>query len=287
MKIIFSRKGFDSSEKYGQVASPIFSDGSMVSLPIPSDEAGSIPYGEISTAIDIDTLGPLVTDLTRFRQPRYRRNATSKAHLDPDLDSDALPRRHGWLPIFGQSEAAQSHLANQEVTKGDLFLFYGWFREVELLKEGYTFIPGAPDRHVIFGWLQIGAVCDAGPRGKATAPEWAQYHAHYANEWKNNKVYIASEKLDGIGLHKSVAGGGVFRKFSNKRCLTAPGQTLRSVWLLPNCFSPLSFTYHGDKKRWSSREEGNHLQTVSKGQEFVIDTAKCPEVIPWVRNLFA
>lgn len=34
MKIIMSRKGFDSG--YGGVASPIFSDRSMVSLPIPA-----------------------------------------------------------------------------------------------------------------------------------------------------------------------------------------------------------------------------------------------------------
>ena len=67
MKIILSRKGFDSSEKYGQVASPIFPDGSMVSMPIPSSSMGSIPYGKISTALDLNTLGSLAADITLSR----------------------------------------------------------------------------------------------------------------------------------------------------------------------------------------------------------------------------
>ena len=36
MKVILSRKGFDSSN--GGIVSPIFEDGTMVSFPIPSDD---------------------------------------------------------------------------------------------------------------------------------------------------------------------------------------------------------------------------------------------------------
>ena len=36
MKIILSRKGFDSAN--GGIVSPIFEDGTMVSFPIPSDD---------------------------------------------------------------------------------------------------------------------------------------------------------------------------------------------------------------------------------------------------------
>ena len=36
MKIILSRKGFDSSN--GGIVSPIMEDGTLVSLPIPSDD---------------------------------------------------------------------------------------------------------------------------------------------------------------------------------------------------------------------------------------------------------
>jgi hypothetical protein len=45
MKIILSRKGFDSSS--GGVPSPIFSDGDMLSLPIP-DRASTVKYDEIA-----------------------------------------------------------------------------------------------------------------------------------------------------------------------------------------------------------------------------------------------
>lgn len=49
------------------------------------------------------------------------------AHLDPDMDRDAISREPGWQPLFGQVDAARSHLINQGVQKGDLFLMFGWF----------------------------------------------------------------------------------------------------------------------------------------------------------------
>ena len=48
MKIILSRKGFDSAN--GGIVSPIFEDGTMVSFPIPSDDEDtydSLYYNEI------------------------------------------------------------------------------------------------------------------------------------------------------------------------------------------------------------------------------------------------
>jgi hypothetical protein len=43
MKLILSRKGFDSST--GGIPSPIFPDGRMVSLPIP-DKSSTLTFGE-------------------------------------------------------------------------------------------------------------------------------------------------------------------------------------------------------------------------------------------------
>ena len=62
-------------------------------------------------------------------------------HLDPDLVPGTLPRPPDWLPAFGQDSAAASHLRNQGVSRGDLFLFFGWFRhteEVEGQKNAFT-----------------------------------------------------------------------------------------------------------------------------------------------------
>jgi Nucleotide modification associated domain 3 len=48
------------------------------------------------------------------------------AHLDPDLCRESLAQRpEGWRPAFGQSGASASHLNNQCVDKGDLFIFFG------------------------------------------------------------------------------------------------------------------------------------------------------------------
>lgn len=62
MSIVLSREGFDSS--MGGVASPIFPDGSMLSLPIP-DPAGPVALGELRPR-GVD-LVQVVDDLTRRR----------------------------------------------------------------------------------------------------------------------------------------------------------------------------------------------------------------------------
>jgi len=130
MKLIFSRKGFDSSA--GGVPSPIFPDGRMVSLPIP-DERSKVSYADIS--YNGASLGPLVAQLTGGRIPAH-----SRAHIDPDLAQDSLPRLAGWRPIFGQTGPAQGHLRNNGVGLGDLFYSSGSFG---VLKSGMGSIHGS------------------------------------------------------------------------------------------------------------------------------------------------
>jgi hypothetical protein len=45
MKVILSRKGFDSS--YGGFASPILPDGRIISLPIPSSDKEALRYSDL------------------------------------------------------------------------------------------------------------------------------------------------------------------------------------------------------------------------------------------------
>ena len=149
MKIVFSRKGFDSAS--GGVPSPIFPDGTALSLPI--------PYLRSPTRFrDIrwrgKSVGPIVESLTNRRV-----RGGDRCHLDPDLEADALKRSHGWRQAFGQVEAAQRHLENQGVGPGDLFLFFGWFRAVEPGNGGtWYYDRTAPHVHRLFGWLQISEV---------------------------------------------------------------------------------------------------------------------------------
>src|SRR3954463_16825266 len=97
MKLILSRKGFDSTPAYGACASPILPDGRMVSLPIPH-ESGTLTFGALRhQGLDV---GQIVSDLTGTRV-----NRTEPAHLDPDLDHTARDRRRGWRAAFGQDGA--------------------------------------------------------------------------------------------------------------------------------------------------------------------------------------
>ena len=116
MKIILSRKGFDSGS--GGVPSPIFPDGAMMSLPIP-DKSSGIAYEDVAGNYWV-SMGEAVSQLAGFPQAH-------RAHLDPDLVANSLPRKKGWRPIFGQVDAAEGHLRLQGVGESDIFLFFGLY----------------------------------------------------------------------------------------------------------------------------------------------------------------
>src|SRR5882672_3061274 len=146
MKVILSRKGFDSSS--GECPSPIFEDRSFLSLPIPEKHSG-VHFADIDGP---HRIGQLVEDLS----PQVK--ASDGVHLDPDLRMNSRPRNRGWRPMFGQADAAQRHLHKQGIACGDIFLFFGWFRRVEQLDGRYRYQAGAPDLHMLFGWLQVGEI---------------------------------------------------------------------------------------------------------------------------------
>ncbi|MCP1677054.1 hypothetical protein J2T57_004228 [Natronocella acetinitrilica] len=279
MKLILSRKGFDSTA--GGTASPIFPDGRMVSLPIP-DNRSTIRYGDIHC--QGEPLGSLVTQLTRGKI-----HADHRAHLDPDLMETSLARLPGWRPLFGQAGAAQSHLRNQGVGAGDVFLFFGLFRPVRRREDGWAWVPNAPSRHVIWGWMQIAEVLplDGGaPKGYA----WAQYHPHF--QWEsgaNNVVYVASPTLTLHGEDAGLPGAGTFKRFCPRLQLTSPAARGTTPWLLPDWFYPVPgrtpLSYHGKAERWERQGGTTRLDVVKRGQEFVLHIDDYPEAIPWLRNL--
>ncbi len=280
MKLILSRKGFDSSA--GGVPSPILPDGRIVSLPIP-DKQSPISYSEIK--FDGTSIAELVFQLTKGRIPSYYR-----AHLDPDLVAGSLPRLPGWRPIFGQTSAAQGHLRNNAVGPGDLFLFFGLFRHVRVMRGSYTWENGARPCHLIWGWLQIGEVLELGvslPKGC----EWATYHPHFHRGGDlNNVVYVASQylNLDCIGSQK-IPGAGAFPCFSSSLELTAPTAQSPSIWDVPAWFHPTGrqtpLTYHTDLGRWRMIGSRTELRTAARGQEFILDCDDYPEAMPWVSTL--
>lgn len=283
MKIILSRKGFDAAN--GRFPSPIFPDGALASLPIPETHpAGQKvirPYQAIQVG-DVN-MGKLVADLTRQQvQP------STPAHLDPDLNARSVPRSSGWKPLFGQAGAAEAHLQRMGIGEGDLFLFYGWFRQTAFTHSIYHYVPGAPDWHVLFGWLQIERRIPVNTL--ATIPLWAADHPHCQRRtpYKLDSLYISRDKLDLPGVSR--AGAGLFTHFIPLLRLTDPHSPRRSLWRLPAWFYPdgrqSTLSYHGRRDSWQPVDGYVQLQTVGRGQEFVLDCDDYPEAIGWLQTIF-
>ena len=282
MKLILSRKGFDSTKANGGCPSPILNDR-LCSLPIP-DPGAPTTYAQISP-FNGSSIAQIVEDLTRDRFKR-----SNGAHLDPDLCRDAITRAAGWRPIFGQAGAAQSHLTNQKIGRGDLFLFFGCFRSAERFGGAFRFVRSEPKLHVIFGWLEVGCVARA-TSGLAAEKPWAAGHPHLAPrpiEYKNNTLYFASDGLSSIGIDAS--GAGTFDRIRPELILTQTDSYINcSTWRLPRWFDPGErppLSYHGNPTRWTNCETSVRLQSVGRGQEFVLDVDRYPKARAWLRSIF-
>lgn len=285
MRLIFSRKGFDS--QYGGVASPILPNGQMISLPIPSSDQHQIGM----LGIDGIDLGTLVGDLTNNRI-----DAQTTVHIDPDLHGPMLTRAMGWRPSFGQIASAQGHLQKQGVGPGDLFLFFGWFRKIERINGSWSYMFGSPDMHILFGWLQVGEVLSVTGRVQDVVRcyPWLREHPHIAAADRfnstNNTIYVAAESLTLGGANTGRPGGGIFERFTPSLRLTAVDRK-RSYWSLPIWFMPVdgqpALSYHGKPSRWVADNDSVLLQTVAKGQEFILDCDYYPDVTGWLTTLFS
>jgi len=276
MRVILSRKGVDSSA--GGFASPIL-NGSLVSLPIP-DRKSQIAYADLN--FGKVSLGKLAEDLSRGRV-----RAERPVHLDPDLRSEAYPRMPGWRPILGQGQsAAESHLRACGVTVGDLFLFFGWFREAELKNGKYRYRPGAPDLHVLYGWLQVSAIIPCADPRLSDIP-WARYHPHFRHRY--GTAYIATGNLELGGRRYELAGGGQFVAYRGSLRLTAPDSASRRVWQLPGWCCPrnecMPLTYHPNRDSYRRNGKYTIVESAGRGQEFVMDARDYPEAVSWAKSL--
>lgn len=278
MKTILSRKGFDS--EYGGAPSPILPDGTMISLPIPDRDA-PITYADIQRGRI--NLGDMAVDLTRGDIRRDYR-----AHLDPDINLHAVSRRPGWRPIFGQQAAALGHLRNEGIGVGDLFLFFGWFRHVELHEGHWRYLRGSKPLHAIWGWMLVGEVypCRNLPTEVAA---WATGHPHlHGTQPEANDLFVAADRLVVGG--RAVPGAGLFTE-NPPRVLTLNGSS-PSQWCVPAWMHPdrglATLSYHGNVKRWKPRDESSCLlASVGKGQEFVLNVSDESVLTGWLDTIYS
>lgn len=278
MRIIISRKGFDMGS--GGCPSPILPDGRMISLPIP-DKCSGLRYQDLNQyGLNY---GDLVSQLSRGKQ-----RADYRAHLDPDLSPEALPRESGWKPVFGQMKQAQGHLRNQGVREGDLFLFFGLYQAIKETKTGLVFDRDQPKLHMLWGWMQIGEVLPIHADTLERIP-WASYHPHFVTPGvTNNTLYIAADKLSLDGKTTALPGAGVFPRFEPRLVLTADPQRAVSHWRLPGWFyspdRPL-ISYLSAQRRWQIDGDSVLLDTSGRWQEAVMDADHYPEAESWALQL--
>lgn len=265
MKIILSRKGFDSS--YGGCASPILEDGTLISMPIP--ESSSLKFS------DIKYNNLTYAEIWKQLNPKaYKEDAC--CHLDPDIRSGLrINEVSDWVPAFGQIGAAQSHLENNGVTKGDIFLFFGWFKHTEVKGGVLKYRKGARDLQVIYGYLQIGDIL------KNNAIEKLYWHPHSNRSGeKNNTIYLPTDKLIINGRDTELSGCGLLN-YSEDLVLTQNGCS-RSKWKLLPWMSKTTITYHTGRSLGVDLEN-DCFQSAPKGQEFVV--YENDEAIEWAKNL--
>lgn len=279
MKIIFSRKGFDSSS--GGCPSPLLPDGKLLSLPIP-DKSSLIKYSQLHYGKF--NFGEIVSSLTKNKIM-----ADYCVHLDPDIDSKYLPREKGWNPIFGQAGMSQSHLQKMGVEVGDIFLFFGLFRKIVINGISISWSPGSKPFHALWGWLQIGEIIKVDSTIESKMP-WAKYHPHVYNiARKNNCLYKSSKSLVISNKALSIPGAGTFNNCYHKQILSSDDSNKVTCWSLPKWIYPSSnkkpLSFHSDLSRWCISDNTVLLQTVGRGQEFVLDCNDYVESYDWIINL--
>lgn len=282
MKIILSRKGFDSSN--GGIPSPIFPDGSVLSFPIPASISptrfSDIQFKEYNPAKVVGDLSNNKILPNKF------------IHLDPDLDKATMAREDNWRGAFGSGKSAQTHLENNNVGIGDIFLFFGWFKAVEERNKKWVFKVNSPNLHVIFGWLEVDEVLKIHQNTHSVLSNysWLEKHPHITSiNHPKNTIYLGKDK---ISFNHNKNGYGVFENIRDIQILTDTNQKNRSLWKLPDCFYPNNgkppLTYHKDPNRWTLNHNSfTLLQSAAIGQEFVLDLEYYQDVRVWLSELLS
>ena len=280
MKVILSRKGFDSAN--GGIPSSIFEDGTMLSFPIPSKDhdKDKIAYNELTCNGVL--LYKILADLG------YSGNEC--CHLDPDLDiTRRVVQVEGWKPAFGQINQSASYLLNNKIDEGDLFLFFGNFRHVVESNGKYKFASrnknlGDPyygrEIQAIWGYLQVEEII--------LVPEEQKkffWHPHACDKRlfheKNNLIFTATEHLS---FAPNMPGCGIF-SYNKKRVLSMHGKA-KATWKREKAYDVdnINEVNNRKSKRKNSAKDPEGIYYAGIWQELVLKDNK--ESKDWVKRIF-
>ena len=276
MKIILSRKGFDSST--GKITSPIFDNGDMLSYPIPENISKGVIREEFSmlqyNGLDLAEL---------LNQFGYGEEKNQICHIDPDLVEKRRKNEvNNWKAIFGQCGPAASYLNNTvKVKVGDIFLFFGNFHHVTKQEDGtYNKVKRTGDFYrdndlqVIWGYLQVGKIVTN--REEQGEYGWHPHSkTHYTHEVSNNTMYIASKTLS---FNSNMDGYGIL-KFRKDRVLTKEKYT-KANWIKHQVYDTNSIIGNRTNK---SKDENLSIYYQGQWQELGLkETKECEE---WAKKL--
>lgn len=301
MKVILSRKGFDSAN--GGCASPILHPAddtgialsdrcTLLSLPIP-DEIG-IEYTKLRVP---ESSGISYADLISQLKGHDFPPATGKrmAHLDPDIRKDNREEKDiAWDPAFGQTKAAATFLKNNHVEKGDLFLFFGWFRNTTHTENGYRFVRKRDadrffeyaDMQIIYGYLQIEQILQ--DKKDISSYEW---HPHAMGKYidqENNTLFLPSQILEtGISdIDRLKLPGYKAFNFRPSLILTQEGRS-RGTWTDRPCYRPENVVSADPTKPRKNSAKGSGIYYKGIWQELILkDTSDNPGLKDWLVGIF-
>lgn len=274
MKIILSRKGFDKGNGCG-VSPHIVEEGRLYSFPIPS-KGNYYSYSDLRFSDEL-SCGSLM------RQLGFTDKACTKScHNDPDIRKDLFYSPEPlWQPMLGQQGNPQKHLRKQNISEGDLFLFYGLFQDVKKLNGRYCYISNNL-RHMIWGYLQVGRP----PVHISGNPEGRLHPHFYAGDLYDQKdentVYIAADHLS---FAPKMSGFGVLPYHQGRVLSLNAGSVpeIYNVFSLPEFFFDIRMTGNKQEDRWRREGDRCFLRAAYPGQEFVIKD--CPEAAHWAKEL--
>ena len=265
MKVILSRKGFDSAN--GGIVSPIMEDGTLLSFPIPSE--------------DKDTFDDLIycgQSYSKILKDLNYKGDNWHCHVDPDLNFD---RRKsvidGWCPIFGQINSSAAYLLNQvDVEVGDLFLFFGNYHKVQNIDGRYQYVRNSGDFYadhdlqIIWGYMQVGKIIKDEKEQKKY--NWHPHSSRYNGY--SNVMFLASDQLS---FNNRMPGAGVL-KYRQDRVLTAQNCN-KATWVKRPIYDVDSVI--GNRKNSSKQPDGLYYAGV--WQELGLQkSADCEK---WARSI--